>query len=106
MLSDDPKSREIINKMGARLIGLAWAVEILAALVALTIAVITGYSIFEEMQNSADKLQSAILISVVLGGLPFLMVAVVEITKIPLVVAYFYARQVRWKVLFGISLLF
>lgn len=106
MREDNFQDRETIQKIGSRLIALAWIVEALAALVALTIALMTGYSIFEEMHASSDRLQSAIIISVVLGGLPFLMVAVVEITKIPLVLAYFHARQKRWKILFGASLVF
>ena len=81
------------EKTGFRLLVMAWAVEILAALVGLTIAVVTGLSIYDQMGRSAGALPSATLINVALGSLPFLMVAVVEITKIPLVLVFFTQRS-------------
>ena len=40
-----------------------------------------------------------------IGGLPFMMVAIVELCKIPLATAVFHAKRFFWKMMFTISLL-
>ena len=62
---------------------------------------------FTEMNRYADDgLNFADYTSIFIAAVPFLMVAVVEATKIPFVEAYYRTTRLIWKVVFGLSLLF
>lgn len=82
------------------LIGLAWAVEIIAVLIGLMISIVVSMSANESYtgQETSNLLgQSA---SVLVSGLPFLLVAVVELCKIPLTFAFMAVKNVFWRSLF------
>ncbi len=91
---------------GLRLILFAWAVEILAAGVGLLIAGATGLSIAREFRLADGGLSPLAMTSVLLGALPFVMVAIVELTKIPLAVGFYHAPRLRWRLVFGAMILF
>ena len=87
------------KKIGRQLIIAAWAIEILAALIGILIAVLV---ILSTQQNigEADIEQrgnAAGIMNAFLGGLPFLVVAAVELTKIPLATACYHATSRIWK---------
>jgi hypothetical protein len=93
-------------RTGFRLILFAWAVEILAASIGLLIAVATGIKIREDLLTTSDSLSLSAVTSIAIGALPFLMVAIVELTKIPLATGFYNAPRLRWRVVFGVTLVF
>lgn len=89
---------------GQRLIYMAWAIEITVALVGVFIAaslVMLGKS---EIDN-LDGTSSSSFIEYYIIGLSFFVVAIMELTKIPLATALYYAAKSYWKIIFFIALL-
>ena len=80
----------------------AWAVEIVAVMIGLALSVITAITYFD----SAGVAEFADYMNAIVGTLPFIIVAIVELTKIPLSGAAFYASNWFWKGVFTFSLLF
>ena len=92
---------EDTDKKGIFLLRLAWTVEIIAVLIGLIISFTMPYVNYKEIENptlfdTASFLQ---------GMLPFLAIAVVEITKIPLALGFYRSKMLRWKTLFLTALL-
>ena len=86
------------------MIRLAWTVEIIAALIGLTISIIVGVS-----AGLSDQFEESLLgqgASVLVAGLPFLLVAVVELCKIPLTFAFIAVESTSWRLLFLFFVLF
>lgn len=90
------------NRISIMLVRFAWAVEIVAVIIGLMLAMLTAVTYFE----SAGTGTPSHYMNATVGTLPFIIVAMVEITKIPLTGAAFYARGVVWKVVFILALLF
>lgn len=86
------------------LIRLAWTVEIIAALIGLTISIIVAVS-----AGLSDQYEESLLgrgASMLVAGLPFLLVAVVELCKIPLTFAFIAVKSTPWRILFMLFVLF
>ncbi|WP_025820920.1 hypothetical protein [Shewanella marina] len=88
------------------LIRLAWTVEVIAVLIGFTISILMAVSAYNsiatyEQTNAVDS-TSAILIA----GLPFLLVAVVELCKIPLVFTFMNVKNLLWRGIFLFFVLF
>lgn len=71
----------------------AWAVEVIAIMLGLSLAGITSYQAYIASPIKDIEL----ILSVILGGLPFLLVALVEFMKIPLVFSFFKSQSIFWK---------
>ena len=93
---------ELNKKYGKRLVAVAWAIEIIAASIGLFIG-------FNQAQQSIDYYatlsQTATLVgdqmsNVIIGAAPFLIIAAVELTKIPLVLGFYRVRDFFWRLLF------
>jgi len=95
------KKFEAEAKYGQRILYVAWAVEILAALIGLTIAWATAYDAYRGIDNP-DQSQ---LMNALIGALPFLIIAVIEPTKIPLAGGFYKTRILGWKILILTALL-
>lgn len=95
------KKFEAEAKYGQRILYVAWAVEILAALIGLTIAWATAYDAYRGIDNP-DQSQ---LMNALIGALPFLIIAVIEPTKIPLAGGFYKTRILGWKILILTTLL-
>ena len=80
----------------------AWLLEIVAASIGAFIAVLTIYTAIDQV--SPDNITRSIQLNAYLGGLPFIMVAIVELMKIPLVTAAFHSKNTGWKIFFTVSL--
>ena len=96
-----PRSQTVSK--GVFLIKLAWAVEIIVALIGLLIGVIVvlraqGYETTGAVSAIDPTLDD------LLFGLIFVIVAIVEITKIPLATAVYFAAKLSWRVIFLIAL--
>ncbi|MDA7709297.1 hypothetical protein N8829_01365, partial [bacterium] len=82
------------NNVAGKLLAAAWAIEIIAACMGL----------FFSASRLIPSLDGTFLgsISALQGALPFVAVAIVEITKIPLAFACYETNDSRWKVAFGL----
>jgi len=111
---------------GKKLYFWAWTVEIIAALVGLFVAYYQGADALEgyrqaaiEIAKSAAETSGSLEIpnhenieipdaqwaDVILGGLPFIMVAIAEVLKVPIVYLVYINRNIITKFLFSIVLI-
>jgi hypothetical protein len=95
------------QKIGKNLLFSAWAIEIVAALIGLLIAGLTAVSTRQDILDieGGTSLQAGDWLTVFVGALPFVMVAVVELTKIPLATASYIANSATWRTIFVSGLL-
>ena len=96
---------EIKFNWGTYLIRMAWVIEILAASLGLIIAWSMGYQTYETLIANGKEFSTANLFNVVLAGLPFIMVAAVEILKIPLCLVVYLNTKIKVRIIFSIALL-
>jgi hypothetical protein len=102
-----PKVSAERESIGKKLIIFAWAVEICAVIIGFAISIMQGITSFEELQaNKNGILGFGDYTNIFIAMMPFLMVAIVEITKIPFVGATYKTSHKKWKFVFAISLLF
>ncbi|MFT5235511.1 MAG: hypothetical protein ACI90A_000874, partial [Shewanella sp.] len=92
--------RENVHFYSRFLIRLAWTVEVIAVLIGFTISILMAVSAFKSISNfeNTDVIDSTS--SIVVAGLPFLLVAVVELCKIPLVFTFMNVKSVLWRSIF------
>ena len=86
---------------GKKILYVAWAVEILAAIIGLTIAWATAFDAYNGIENP----DQSHLMNALIGALPFLIIAVIEPTKIPLAGGFYKTRILGWKILILVALL-
>ena len=102
-----PKAKT--SPYGKTLIKFAWAIEIIVATVGLTIAAflymraLDGSEDISTATTWTEKLTENI--DGVIVSLAFVVVSVVELTKIPLATAFYYAAKARWKITFVVALI-
>ena len=97
----------MINReaIGRRLTRFAWGVEIVAASIGLTIALLVILATRRTLEQSGAEIFATVYMDMFLGGLPFIVVAMVELTKIPLATACYTAVNRAWKTAFGVALI-
>lgn len=100
-LFNPEKKFESEAEYGKKILYVAWAVEILAAIIGLTIAAATAYDAYRGIENP----DTSHLINALIGALPFLIIAVIEPTKIPLAGGFYKTRALGWKILILCALL-
>ena len=86
---------------GRKLFIAAWAVEIMAASLGLLIA---GFVAFDAYTQNPDESGNSLL-NAITGALPFALIAVIELTKIPLASGLYRVRNWGWKIFIAIALL-
>jgi len=93
--------------VGVRLVKFAWAVEVLAVSIGFLISIIVSYSVYHELVKSDREFSFGDYSNILVAGLPFLLVAIVEGSKIPVATAMMYARHTSWRIIlfFGVVLL-
>jgi len=85
----------------------AWAFEIAAVTIGLAISIATMMSNFEEMSSYRNEgLNWGDWANIFIAAIPFVMVAMVEITKIPLVGVFYKTTSRTWKWVFAACLFF
>ena len=100
LFADKKDAFEKEKSFGKRLYKTAWAVEILAASIGLLIAWFMAYDAY----NSAQEKNFTAVMNAVLGALPFLLIAIIEPTKIPLAGGLYKIKHFGWKALIFIAL--
>ena len=89
---------------GKFLLRMAWSVEILVALIGLCIGIIIIRGA-QGVTEASDLMARGISLNDLTIGMIFIIVAVVELTKIPLATAVYYSVRLSWKIIFLIGLL-
>ena len=89
---------------GKFLLNMAWTVEILVAVIGICIAIIVVINA-QGTQNVEDLAGRSLKLNDITFGGIFFIVAIVELTKIPLATAVYYSVRIYWKVIFLIGLL-
>ena len=98
---------ELNKTYGKRLIAIAWMIEVVAASIGLFIGfntASTSVAYYSEL-DSSSALSGDAFSNVFIGAAPFIIIAAVELTKIPLVLGFYRTRDFVWRSLFLITLL-
>lgn len=110
ILEEKVKQKRLI-KASDKLLKNGWAVEIVAALIGISVAFATGYSIHNDAGNTVvegvsllEKEGTSVWLNIILGSLPFIMVAIVELTKIPLARVVYNAESLLKTITFSFVL--
>jgi len=99
-------SKKYIANYSRFLVGLAWTVEIIAVVIGLTISIVVSVSAYNSFASSGDVSLLDGTSAIVVAGLPFVLIAVVELCKIPLTFAFMSVRHVAWRTLFLLFVVF
>jgi chromosome segregation ATPase len=95
------------EKISLVLLIFAWFIELFAVITGLAISVMVGLDTYNKNLAITGEGQSITnSANVVIAALPFLMVSVVELAKIPVAQAVYATRQVVWRTIFFLMLLF
>ena len=89
---------------GKFLYKMAWGIEILVATIGLFIGIIIIRGA-QGVTDASDLMTKGISLDDLTFGMIFIIVAVVELTKIPLATAVYYSVRLSWKIVFLIALL-
>jgi len=89
---------------GKFLYRMAWGIEILVATIGLFIGIIIIRGA-QGVTDASDLMTKGISLDDLTFGMIFIIVAVVELTKIPLATAVYYSVRLSWKIIFLIALL-
>ena len=100
IFDNDEKKFEREQEFGKKLYITAWAVEIMAATIGLIIAGMMAWDAY----NNSDVKNASASMNALLGALPFLLIAVIEPTKIPLATGLYRVKNWGWKTLIALSL--
>ena len=92
-------------KTGKRMYVFAWIIEVLAAFTGLIIAWTISWANFITTSKTSDDPEVLIYLNSIRAALPFIVIALVELTKIPLAQGFYFAKSLRWKILFGVSII-
>jgi len=103
--ADELAMLEIKRNWGKYLLRMAWVIEISAALLGIAIAFITGYQTYIQNLNEFGELPIPQYFNLLLGTLPFFMVAAVEILKIPLCFLVFTSNSFKVRSIFTLVLI-
>lgn len=98
---------ELNKKYGKRLIYIAWSIEIVAASIGLFIGIssaISSISYYESLEGG-DALIGSTFTNTFIGAAPFIIIAAVELTKIPLALGFYRTKRLAWRLLFFVTLL-
>ena len=90
---------------GKKLIIMAWAIEIMVASVSFMIAMLFFLSKGQSDLKLAETANDLDINSIIVG-LSFLVVTLIELTKIPLASVFYYAGRLVWKIVFLFAFLF
>lgn len=92
---------ETNKRSGKQLIIIAWIIEIIVVLTGLFFAF---YNIALALENKDESASATLWLRTLSGALPFIIIAIVELTKIPLAMGFYRATNRVWKTTFFIAL--
>ena len=83
------------EKFGRKILAMAWTVEIIAATTGLIIAWVMAYTSYDQLPVKDFNGK----INAFLGALPFIVIAIIELAKIPLAGGLYKTKLLGWKIL-------
>ena len=98
---------ELNKKYGGRLVAIAWTIEIIAASIGLFIGIssaISSIAYYQGLEGS-DVMIGSTFTNTFIGAAPFIIIAAVELTKIPLALGFYRTKRLVWRLLFLVTLL-
>lgn len=96
---------ELNKKYGKQLVYIAWGIEIVAASIGLFIGISSALSTIEYYNNLEEgTIVGNTFTNVFIGAAPFIIIAAVELTKIPLALGFYRAKKILWRSLFIVTL--
>ena len=98
---------ELNKKYGGRLVAIAWTIEIIAASIGLFIGIssaISSIAYYQGLEGSEVMIGSTFT-NTFIGAAPFIIIAAVELTKIPLALGFYRTKRLVWRLLFLVTLL-
>ena len=99
-------SKQYVGNYSRFLIALAWTVEIIAVLIGLTISIVVAVSAYNSFASESNVSLLDGTSAITVAALPFVLIAVVEITKIPLTFAFMAVRNLVWRLMFVAFVMF
>ena len=99
-------SPEYTERYSKFLIRLAWSVEVLAVLIGLTVSVVVAVSAYQASAKLGSTGFMSGSSSVLVATLPFVLVAAVELCKIPLTFTFMRVQSAGWRMLFLFFVMF
>ena len=103
-IAENPQIVEHKHRWGKYLLRMAWVIEINAALLGIAIAWLMGYQTYEIYTDEFGEFPLVRYFDLILAGLPFIMVAAVEILKIPLCFVVYINTGFKIRLIFSIVL--
>lgn len=95
------------KKTASKLYIAAWVIEVFSVLIGLGIALMTMFYSFGSLyEGKQGSLGVGDFTNIFIATVPFIMVAIVELTKIPFTEAVYKTQSYLWKILFLVSLTF
>jgi len=82
------------------LIQLAWIVEIIAVAIGFTISIVVAISAYATFEDSTTSGLLGGTSAILVSALPFVLIAIVELCKIPLTFTVMAVKHLGWKLLF------
>ena len=90
---------DLNKRYGKRLVIIAWIIEVIAASLGLFIGLYGSYSAYA-LYSENEELDVGAWADVYISGAAFIIIAVVELTKIPLVLGFYRAKVLVWRLMF------
>jgi hypothetical protein len=96
---------ELNKQYGKNLVRIAWGIEIIAASIGLFIGVSSAYTTIGYYADMEDAVRTGnVFTNVFIGAAPFIIIAAVELTKIPLALGFYRTKRLVWRLLFLVTL--
>ena len=96
---------ELNKQYGKNLVRIAWGIEIIAASIGLFIGVSSAYTTIGYYADMEDAIRVGnVFTNVFIGAAPFIIIAAVELTKIPLALGFYRTKRLVWRLLFLVTL--
>ncbi len=99
-------TKKYVGNYSRFLIALAWTVEVIAVLIGLTISIVVAVSAYTSYASESNVSLLDGTSAIAVAALPFVLIAVVEICKIPLTFAFMAVRHLAWRLMFLFFVLF
>lgn len=94
------------EKIARTLLTFAWVIEACAVITGLVISMMVATDTYNKNKVIDDLGASTNIANVIIAALPFVMVSIVELAKIPTAQAVYVTKNIIWKTLFILALCF
>ena len=90
------------EQYGKNLVRIAWAIEIVAASIGLFIGISSAYTTIGYYSDLDESVRTgSVFTNVFIGAAPFIIIAAVELTKIPLTLGFYRTKRFLANIIFS-----